>query len=265
MTTIWQRIRGGGGDPRGLTCIELVELVTDYLEGSLSEDERARVERHLAGCDGCTDYIEQMRMTIAVVGQIGVEDLSGGGEGRAARRVPRLGAQLTDGCRRLSRCRRRRPRRRAGRGGGCSRGRRAAREPLRTRTARSYWPAARRRAARTSAQRSSRDWGGAEIWYGDDRCVPPSDQRSNQRLVRESLLDRVLVPPLVHPVETRLAPEEAAAAYDAELRGQILDLVLLGLGPDGHTASLFPHLPRSRSASGSRSRSSRGSSPSSSG
>ena len=84
------------------------------------------------------------------------------------------------------------------------------------------------------------DWGGAEIWFGDDRCVPPSDPRSNQRLVREALLERVLVPPLVHPVETRLPPEEAAAAYEAELRGQILDLVLLGLGPDGHTASLFP-------------------------
>jgi anti-sigma factor RsiW len=74
MTTIWQRIRGGHS--RGLTCIELVELVTDYLEGNLDEEDRARVERHLAGCDACTAYIDQMRVTIAVVGKIEVDDLS---------------------------------------------------------------------------------------------------------------------------------------------------------------------------------------------
>ena len=74
MTTIWQRIRGGG--PRGLTCIELVELVTDYLEGNLGPDDRARVERHLAACDACTAYVDQMRVTIAVVGRIEVDDLS---------------------------------------------------------------------------------------------------------------------------------------------------------------------------------------------
>jgi len=74
MTTIWQRIRGR--QPRGLTCIELVELVTDYLEGDLDDEQRARVERHLAGCDACTAYIEQMRVTISVVGKIEVDDLS---------------------------------------------------------------------------------------------------------------------------------------------------------------------------------------------
>lgn len=98
-----------------------------------------------------------------------------------------------------------------------------------------------RRAYELAAERHS-DWGGAELWYGDDRCVPPTDERSNQRLVQEALLDRVLVP-TVHPIPTRLPPPDAAAAYDAELRGQILDLVLLGLGPDGHTASLFPNAP----------------------
>jgi 6-phosphogluconolactonase len=97
-----------------------------------------------------------------------------------------------------------------------------------------------RRAYELAAERHS-DWGGAELWYGDDRCVPPGDDRSNQRLVQEALLDRVLVPPAVHAIPTRLPPSDAAAAYDDELRGQILDLVLLGLGPDGHTASLFPH------------------------
>ena len=99
-----------------------------------------------------------------------------------------------------------------------------------------------RRAYELAAQRHS-DWGGAELWYGDDRCVPPTDERSNQRLVQEALLDRVLVRPTVHAIPTPLAPDDAAAAYDAELRGQILDLVLLGLGPDGHTASLFPNAP----------------------
>ena len=87
------------------------------------------------------------------------------------------------------------------------------------------------------------DWGGAEIWLGDERCVPTADPRSNERLVRESLVDRVADPPLVHSVQTRLSPAEAAAAYDAELRGRPLDLILLGIGPDGHTASLFPNAP----------------------
>ncbi len=87
------------------------------------------------------------------------------------------------------------------------------------------------------------DWGGAEVWFGDERCVPPSDPRSNQLLVKESLLDRLVVPPLVHPVQTGLGPEAAAAAYEEELRGSPLDVVLLGIGPDGHTASLFPGSP----------------------
>jgi 6-phosphogluconolactonase len=87
------------------------------------------------------------------------------------------------------------------------------------------------------------DWGRAHAWLGDDRCVPPDDERSNLRLARESLLDRVARPPVVHAIRTELPPEEAAAAYDVELAGVTLDLVLLGLGPDGHTASLFPHAP----------------------
>ena len=73
MTTIWQRIRG---KPRGLTCIELVELVTDWFEGNLDDETRARVERHLAGCDACTAYIDQMRVTIIVMGKVEVDDLS---------------------------------------------------------------------------------------------------------------------------------------------------------------------------------------------
>jgi anti-sigma factor RsiW len=58
-----------------LRCIELVELVTDYLEGALPDDVRARFEAHLAGCDGCTTYVEQIRRTIAMCGRMDVGDL----------------------------------------------------------------------------------------------------------------------------------------------------------------------------------------------
>jgi 6-phosphogluconolactonase len=86
-----------------------------------------------------------------------------------------------------------------------------------------------------------RDWNAVELWWGDERCLPPEDERSNFRLAREALLDRLDVPPrAVHRIQGELEPAEAARLYDEELRGVALDLVLLGLGPDGHTASLFP-------------------------
>ena len=87
------------------------------------------------------------------------------------------------------------------------------------------------------------DWGGVDVWFGDDRCVPADDPRSNQLLVRESLLEWLVVEPTVHPIATELSAIEAAAAYGAALQDEPLDLVLLGLGPDGHTASLFPGAP----------------------
>ena len=59
-----------------MTCKELVELVTEYLEGTLSADVRARMDQHLAGCDGCTHYLEQMRQTIRLTGQVREENLS---------------------------------------------------------------------------------------------------------------------------------------------------------------------------------------------
>jgi 6-phosphogluconolactonase len=85
------------------------------------------------------------------------------------------------------------------------------------------------------------DWGATELWWGDDRCVEPADSRSNYRLVREALLDGLARSPrVVHRVRGELDCEEAAALYDRELEGVRLDLVFLGLGADGHTASLFP-------------------------
>jgi anti-sigma factor RsiW len=59
-----------------LVCRQVVELVTDYLEGSLSRTDRRRFERHLKGCPNCTNYLEQMRVTIATTGTLQVDDLS---------------------------------------------------------------------------------------------------------------------------------------------------------------------------------------------
>ena len=60
---------------QGLTCHEVVELVTDYLEGALPPPERARVEEHLSVCDGCTRYLEQMRETIRLTGRLTEEQI----------------------------------------------------------------------------------------------------------------------------------------------------------------------------------------------
>ena len=88
------------------------------------------------------------------------------------------------------------------------------------------------------------DWGGVELWWIDERCVPPADGRSNYRVVRESLLDGLSRPPAeVHRIRGELEPEEAAAEYDQALEGVTLSLAVMGVGPDGHTASLFPSSP----------------------
>ena len=60
---------------QALTCQELVEIVTDYLEGSMTESERARFDAHIQDCHGCTHYLEQMRKTIEVVGKL-TEDIA---------------------------------------------------------------------------------------------------------------------------------------------------------------------------------------------
>jgi anti-sigma factor RsiW len=59
-----------------MTCHELVQLITDYLEGGLSRREGRRFERHLRGCDGCTTYVEQMRETVRLAGVLGEDDLA---------------------------------------------------------------------------------------------------------------------------------------------------------------------------------------------
>jgi 6-phosphogluconolactonase len=87
------------------------------------------------------------------------------------------------------------------------------------------------------------DWSRAHVWFGDERAVAPDHEDSNFKLVREHLLDRLDAPPTVHRIKGELGASLAADAYDEELRGQALDLVLLGVGPDGHTASLFPGAP----------------------
>jgi 6-phosphogluconolactonase len=86
------------------------------------------------------------------------------------------------------------------------------------------------------------DWSRAELWFADERCVPPDDERSNYWLVRQRLLDRLDRGPAVeHRVRGELPVSAAADQYEAELRGVALELALLGIGPDGHTASLFPN------------------------
>jgi 6-phosphogluconolactonase len=100
--------------------------------------------------------------------------------------------------------------------------------------------------------RSQMDWKRMEVFWGDERCVPPDDKESNYRMAREALLSKVPIPPdHVHRMEAERPDLDAAArAYQETLArvfgvppdGELpaLDLVLLGMGPDGHTASLFP-------------------------
>ncbi len=94
------------------------------------------------------------------------------------------------------------------------------------------------------------DWAGIELWLGDERLVPPDDPESNYRMLAETLLEATGA--TAHPVPTNRSAEEAADAYESEIRGRVpagaggtpmLDFALLGLGEDGHTASLFPRAP----------------------
>ena len=98
--------------------------------------------------------------------------------------------------------------------------------------------------AYTLAAEEQPDWSGAALWWGDDRCVPPEDERSNFRLARETLLDRLEAGPReIQRIRGELGAEPAAREYDELLRGARLDFILLGMGPDGHAASLYPNAP----------------------
>ena len=91
-------------------------------------------------------------------------------------------------------------------------------------------------------------WSHVHLWLGDERCVPEDDAESNARMVRESLYANARVePPSLHAVPCPEVPEDAAWLYGLQIRESVpdavFDIMLLGMGPDGHTASLFPGHP----------------------
>ena len=106
-----------------------------------------------------------------------------------------------------------------------------------------------RRAYETAA-RAGADWSHATVWLSDERCVAPGDGRSNFSLIDGALVSRLPkdAQPEVFRMEGELGPEIGAANYEAEVRARMgndprWDLVLVGLGPDAHVASLFPGKP----------------------
>jgi 6-phosphogluconolactonase len=98
----------------------------------------------------------------------------------------------------------------------------------------------------TEEFRDQLDWPRIEIFFGDERCVPPDHPDSNYRMVREALLDKVAIPgDNIYRIHGEIDPQQAAIEYGKLLKEEFQDggpdLTLLGMGPDGHTASLFPH------------------------
>jgi 6-phosphogluconolactonase len=97
--------------------------------------------------------------------------------------------------------------------------------------------------------RSALSWADVHVYFGDERCVPPDDEQSNYRMADKTFLQSVAIPQAnVHRMRGEIDPAEAAAEYAQTLRTNLgdrprFDLILLGLGLDGHTASLFPGTP----------------------
>jgi 6-phosphogluconolactonase len=98
---------------------------------------------------------------------------------------------------------------------------------------------------------SPQEWEDVEVWFADERCVSPEDEQSNYLMAAERLLGPAEIPSeRVHRMEGELGPEEGARCYARELARSfpdqsppVLDVVVLGIGPDGHVASLFPGAP----------------------
>jgi 6-phosphogluconolactonase len=94
---------------------------------------------------------------------------------------------------------------------------------------------------RELAQAADVDWSRVSVFFGDERAVPPDDAESNYRMVRAALLSRVPIPAArVHRMEAERADRDLAAREYERLLPAALDILVLGVGPDGHTASLFP-------------------------
>ncbi len=94
------------------------------------------------------------------------------------------------------------------------------------------------------------DWARVQLFWGDERCVPPIDEDSNYGMTKKYLLDHINIPKEnIHRIFGELNPEEAVPLYEKELSNvlpnkdevPVFDLVILGMGADGHTASIFPH------------------------
>jgi 6-phosphogluconolactonase len=97
------------------------------------------------------------------------------------------------------------------------------------------------------AAQLERDWSKVELWWGDERCVPPDHEDSNYGMAKRSLLDGIeRQPRAVHRIKGEVGKERGAEEYAAEVAGATLDLLLLGMGPDGHIASLYPNAPTLR-------------------